>query len=324
MINLGLVGSGRWGKNYIKTIKNTDKVNLVGIYDIVEENHLRKQLEGILEEDTHIEKSFEQLCKNIDGLIIATPTHTHEFYIKKAIKNGVGYILCEKPMCCDKAEIIEIRSAISSFKNLFIGHTYLYNNALNTAIDMVKNGAIGDLCYISSERLNFGPVRNDMNAVSDLAVHDISIFNNFFGSVPTTIDAYGYDIMNRGIEDIVNISLFYEKIPVHIKAGWAYPEKVRKISFIGTSGMLLFDELDPSVLYHHHKKICIENNEYYKEVDLGGNPVSITNKKMPLNMQIEDFARKIQNKEEFGNIEFSTGVMDTILDINSKIWEKNK
>jgi len=320
MINIGLIGAGRWGKNYIKTLNNIGEAKLSIIYDTKSAFELTEQLCDFLPPEVKILGGDMGKLRGIDAVIIASPTSTHAEYIERCLNLGIKYILCEKPMCTSKPEAARLVANIKEYENanVFVGHTYLFNNHLNEAIQLVKSGEIGRLCYVSSERLNFGPVRYDMNAVSDLAVHDISVFNNMFEKTPDMIMGYGYDVMKRGIEDIVNIHMSYCGIPVHVKAGWLYPEKVREVSFVGTDGMVFFNELGETVVTHHHKKLEKISDNRYNEEDLGSSGVAASNK-MPLTEELEFFIDAVKNKDSIDNIDFSYGVMCTIDEINESI-----
>ena len=56
------------------------------------------------------------------------------------------------------------------------GYIYHYNNYIDYIKKKLKENLLGKIKYISFERLNLGPVRNDFLSAWDLASHDISIF----------------------------------------------------------------------------------------------------------------------------------------------------
>jgi len=316
MINLGLIGAGRWGKNYIRTINKMENVNLSFVVD-----QNPQGLAGLIPETTFFSKDINEVrAIPIDGVIIASPTCTHASFMEHFIRLNVRYILCEKPMAIstrDAQNIAFLNRKLES--QIFVGHTYLFHNALNEGIRRVKRGEIGDLLYVSSERLNFGPVRYDMNAVSDLVVHDISIFKNMFEyQIPEVLSAHGLDATGNGVEDVVEVKLDYKYAPVHIRAGWLNPEKVRKICFIGSRGMIVFDEMSENVLTKHNKFLETRHDFGYNEVDDGIEVIEFADG-MSLSNQLSFFAEAVELQADIDNVSFSTDIMVTIDCINREL-----
>src|SRR6185436_9931288 len=92
-------------------------------------------------------------------------------------------------------------------------------------------------------RTNLGPIRNDANAARDLAVHDISIFNFLFDATPVSVTAFGQSYLQRGIEDVVFLTLSYPRqIVAAITASWLSPKKVREITIVGQGKMATWND----------------------------------------------------------------------------------
>ena len=54
------------------------------------------------------------------------------------------------------------------------GHTFIYSPAVNTVRDLIREGVIGDIHFVTSSRMNLGKYQRD-GVVCDLAPHDLSI-----------------------------------------------------------------------------------------------------------------------------------------------------
>ena len=121
---------------------------------------------------------------------------------------------------------------------------------------MIKDGSCGRLFYLHSERTNLGPFRTDVNAVTDLATHDISIFNHLLNSVPVEVSARGGKYLQKELEDVAFINLVYpQQVLVNIHVSWLDPRKVRQITVVGDKKMLIWDDLDhvgPVKIYDRH------------------------------------------------------------------------
>ena len=98
---------------------------------------------------------------------------------------------------------------------------------------------------MSFERTNLGPVRTDVNALWDLATHDISIMCDLLDCAPLTVTARGECYLNAGIEDVVFATFgFPNSVIAHVHASWLNPRKVRQLTVVGSKKMMVWDDLD--------------------------------------------------------------------------------
>ncbi|MCB0214358.1 MAG: gfo/Idh/MocA family oxidoreductase, partial [Anaerolineae bacterium] len=104
---------------------------------------------------------------------------------------------------------------------------------------------LGQIYYLYARRTNLGPIRRDVNALWDLAPHDISIFNYLLDSVPEWVSAVGVKALGNCREDVGFISLGYPNGVVgHIHVSWADPNKVREVVVVGSDRRIVFDDLN--------------------------------------------------------------------------------
>jgi predicted dehydrogenase len=129
---------------------------------------------------------------------------------------------------------------------LMVGHTFLYNPGVQKLKDYIDQGQMGRVYYLYARRTNLGPIRHDVNALWDLAPHDISIFNYLLDSVPEWVSAVGARVLRNGREDVGFISLGYrDGIVGHIHVSWAEPNKVREVVVVGSDRRIVFDDMNP-------------------------------------------------------------------------------
>ena len=83
------------------------------------------------------------------------------------------------------------RLAEKNGRIVMVGHVFMYNAGIRAVKDLIAKGEIGDVHYISFERSNLGPVRTDVNALWDLASHDISILCDLMSRPPDAVSATG-------------------------------------------------------------------------------------------------------------------------------------
>ena len=90
--------------------------------------------------------------------MIATPVHTHYRLAKAALEAG-KHVLVEKPITsnADQArELVDL--AKKNGLTLMVGHTFVYNPAVEAVREIVQSGQLGDIFYINATRANLGLV----------------------------------------------------------------------------------------------------------------------------------------------------------------------
>ena len=91
-----------------------------------------------------------------------------------------------------KKEAAELQQlAIKKSLVLMVGHTFIYNAAVQEVKRLIDSGELGDLYYVFSQRLNLARVRDDVNVLWNLAPHDISIILFHFNEMPKPEGAKG-------------------------------------------------------------------------------------------------------------------------------------
>ena len=268
-MKIGLIGCGYWGPNYIRTFSKIDGSNIEIVCD-KDAKKLDLVKNKFPEWDFTTTSDLDHIWNDsgIEAVIIATPATTHFDLCKEALIHN-KHVLVEKPLTTNLEEAIELsKRAEHMEKVLMPGHIFEYNSSIQE-IKRVVSG-IGSICYAYSQRTNNGPVRRDVGASWDLALHDVSIFNYIFDGMPLKVSAKGLRYLSKDVEDACFIQLEYSNcITVQIHCSWLYPRKVRTIDIIGSAGMLVFDELnteEPIKVYNTEQ----EESTVYYEV---GNPL---------------------------------------------------
>ncbi len=181
--------------------------------------------------------------KLIDAVVISTPTNTHYTLAKIALENGI-HTFVEKPLATKSAECEELIDLADKSKAiLFVGHVFLYNNAVNTMKELVDNGELGNIIHINASRLNLGPVRQDVNALWDLAPHDISIVLELLGKLPVSVNCQGLAYLKPGVQDVCSLTMHFEdNCMATIHVSWLDPNKTRLMTIVGDKKMAVFDD----------------------------------------------------------------------------------
>jgi predicted dehydrogenase len=184
------------------------------------------------------------LTSDVAGIVIATPVSTHFPLAKAALLHGKD-VLVEKPLTKTLAqaeELVEIAEAREAV--LMVGHTFVYNPAVEAVRDLIAAGELGEIYYLDSSRLNLGLFQQDANVLWDLAPHDLSILNYVVDSSPSHVTAWGAGHVNHRLLDNAHLNLTYPNgTRAHVHVSWLEPCKVRRTTVVGTRKMVVFDDV---------------------------------------------------------------------------------
>ena len=232
---LGQIGVGYWGPNLIRNLYQNEKCIIKTVVDISKDrlSEIKKKYNSI-EISTDIGRIIND--KDISAVVIATPVETHYDLSMKILESG-KHILVEKPMAKTVNEVDDIIK-LSENNDLIamVGHTFLYNPAIQISKKLIKSKSIGELRYIICERTNLGKVRTDVDALWNLAPHDVSIIQYFLDDIyPIDIKKHGMSFLQKGVDDVSFMELEYKNnIRAHIHVSWLDPIKTRRIKIIGS------------------------------------------------------------------------------------------
>ncbi|MEH2445280.1 MAG: Gfo/Idh/MocA family oxidoreductase [Nostoc sp.] len=267
-IKIAVIGVGRWGVHLLRNFLTDPQVNVVAVVDSHPERLAAVKQQFNLDENVILTTEWQDIKKvpGLTGVAIATPATTHYALIKDALQQGY-HVLAEKPLTLDPAECRELcQLAEQHHLILMVDHTYLFHPAVERGKTVVQAGELGDLRYGYATRTHLGPVRQDVDALWDLAIHDIAIFNAWLGQIPVKVQATGTVWLqgqanrkithspSEGLADLVWLTLTYpDGFQAYIHLCWLNPDKQRRLGIVGSLGSLIFDEmsqLSPLTLLH--------------------------------------------------------------------------
>jgi predicted dehydrogenase len=128
---------------------------------------------------------------------------------------------------------------------LMVGHTFMYNPAVEELRRLVQDGALGSLYYVDAVRVNLGLFQRDINVMWDLAPHDLSILGYVLGMHPEAVSAHGGAYVRQNIHDVVYMTLRYPTgLLAHIQVSWLNPSKVRRFTVVGDRQMAVYDDVE--------------------------------------------------------------------------------
>lgn len=243
VLRVALVGYGYWGPNYARVFGELSDTELVAICekDPVKLRRAKLRHSRALAH-TDIREVLDD--KSIEAVIVATPPSTHHELARVFLESG-RHVLLEKPMALNVSHCEELGElAEQNGKVLMVGYTFLYNAGIRKMKECIESSEFGQTYYLHSTRTNLGPIRQDVNAVWDLAPHDLCIFNYLLDRQPCWASAVGSRILQNGREDVSFITLGYpDGVLANIHVSWADPNKVREVVAVGSRRRVVFDDL---------------------------------------------------------------------------------
>ncbi len=244
-LGVAIIGSGYWGINYIRIFSELSQARPVVVCDARADrlDEIARRFPDI-QLTTQVDEALA--AEGVAAAVVCTPATTHHDIAVRCLEADKP-ILIEKPIArtADQAQdLINIAQA----KNLvlMVGHTFVYNPAVRKIKEYIARKELGRVYFMYSRRTNMGPIRKDVNALWDLAPHDVSIFNYLLDAVPEWVSAVGARVLLNGREDVGFVSLGYpSNIVAHIQVSWADAYKVREVVVVGSDKRIAFNELNP-------------------------------------------------------------------------------
>lgn len=187
----------------------------------------------------------------IEAVVIATPAATHPTLTEAALQAGKA-VFCEKPLAFSAAQLRHL-IALAAEKNLLLmgGHVLHYHPAVETMQKLLQEGRLGKLLYLSSERASPGRFPLSEDALWGLAIHDVALVLDIVGRPPEKSHIHGQAALDPHLAETIWIHLtFAGGIQVQIHASWLTPERRRRLTVVGTEGMLVFSEEGPTPTLH--------------------------------------------------------------------------
>jgi UDP-2-acetamido-3-amino-2,3-dideoxy-glucuronate N-acetyltransferase len=252
MPRLACIGAGAWGRHLVRNFVDLGALACVcdtspQALDEVRARHPRVQT------TRDVERVFADSSQ--DAVIIATPAETHGDLVRRALVAGKD-VFVEKPLCLslDEAKsLVELAEARNRI--LMVGHLLWYHPAILALDDLVRDGKLGRIQYVYSNRLNLGRVRREENILWSFAPHDISVILGLVKEMPAHVTAHGGSYLQKQIVDVTVSTLsFASGIRAHIFVSWLHPFKEQKLVVVGDRQMAVFDDMethDKLVLYPH-------------------------------------------------------------------------
>lgn len=240
-MNIAVLGCGYWGKNHVRTFRE-----LGTLAAVCDQTPSGQELAGKLAPEVPVYRSFKKMLEEstLDGVVIATPAETHAALAEQALDAGLD-VLVEKPLALhvEEAERL-VQIADDQQRIVMVGHVLEYHPAFLRLHEIVKQGELGSIRYVYSNRLNLGKIRREENILWSFAPHDISLLLRLVGSLPIEVVATGGNYIQANIADVTVTQLLFDNgVRAHIFVSWLHPLKEQRLVVVGSKKMAVFDDV---------------------------------------------------------------------------------
>ncbi len=259
-IKVAVIGAGMMGKNHLKTYKNLNGVNLVGVYDIFPEAcKAAAETFGI-----KAFSSLEEVAKEVDAVSVVTTSVTHaevgEFFLNKGI-----HCLMEKPLATTEAQCKKlIKAAKKNNVTLLVGHIEQFNPAVEQMHKLLSDTS--KICALSAHRMSAASGRiTDVDVAMDLMIHDVEVILSLVKSPVVNVQASAVKtkMSPQGKDFITALVEFENGVTADITASRITQARVRTLSVTTDTNYIDMDFINQSINVHTQGRM-----PYVKQEDI--------------------------------------------------------
>ncbi len=255
-VKIGIIGMGRMGITHYSIINTHPSVEIVSISDTSELilKMLKKYIPNI---KTYADYKELLAAKDVDGIIVCTPSFLHHPICKMACENGIS-VFCEKPFTTDAqlayelADMFEAKGLVNQ-----VGYVNRFDPVWNTVKDYLKKGVIGKVAHVNAQFFSATIIasqkkegwrskrENGGGATYEMGAHIIDLMEYFFGKPEKLYGSVLDYIYSANVEDICSAEIAYQggtNVSLHVDwSDFTYRKPMMKVEIMGNKGKILAD-----------------------------------------------------------------------------------
>ena len=255
-VRIGIIGMGRMGLTHYSIINTHSSVEIVSVADTskIMLDMMKKYIPKL-----NIYTDYKDLlnAKDIDGVIICTPSSLHYEACKLAYENNIS-VFCEKPFTTDPKQASELAGLFDS-KGLVnqVGYVYRFDVVFNKVKEYLNQGVIGKLIHVNAHFLSSTIVKtqpakgwrskreNGGGATYEMGSHVFDLMDFFLGKPQKLFGSSLNSVYSEEVEDICSAEVQYENgVTCSFHVNWSdytYRKPMLKLDFHGTKGKIQAD-----------------------------------------------------------------------------------
>ncbi len=253
-VNAGVVGTGFWGENQVRVLRQNKMCNLVAICEADEARAREVGTKYDVPWFTDLDKFLRH--PQLEAVTVCTPTHTH-LKVGLQVLQARKDLLVEKPMTGDqRAARTLVNDAKKRGRKLLVGFIERFNPGVRLVKKMLEENVVGEVIIATGRRVARWPVRiGDVGVIKDTAIHDIDMMRYLFEEEVSAVYARTGSLRHT-FEDYAEIMLgFDEGTSGFIDANWLTPRKVRTLIITGSEATINLDYISQEITVEDSEKL---------------------------------------------------------------------
>jgi len=297
-VRVAVIGLGYWGPNLVRNLQSLRGADLQMICD---QNAQRLDQITRRYPSSRTTVDFDDVLDDdaVEAVVIATPIGTHYRLADAALRAG-KHVFVEKPLAASSVEAQALAdTAAERGLVLLPGHTFLYSPPVLKIRDLIRAGALGDIYFVSTSRVNLGLHQTDASVVWDLGPHDFSILQFWLEETPTMVSAISRNCIMPGTPDVTFINLEYASETIaQVELSWLAPSKLRRTTIVGSEAMVVYDDTSNEPVRVFDSGVSLPDPSSFGEYRLSYRTGDIVSPRIavaePLALELADFCRAIR------------------------------
>lgn len=254
-VAVGVIGTGFWGENQVRVLRQSPLSELVGICD----NNPRRAREIGTKYGVPSYSDLDKFLriKNLEAVTVCTPTQTHLKVGRRVLETGRN-ALVEKPMTGEERSAEKlVKTAAKSGVKLLVGFIERFNPGVKAVKKMLKQRMVGDVIIATGRRVARWPIRiGDVGVIKDTAIHDIDAMRYLFEEEVTAVYAQTGSLGRHSFEDYAEIMLRFSRGTTgFIDANWLTPRKVRTLIITGREATINLDYITQEITLENSQRL---------------------------------------------------------------------
>ena len=200
-VRFGLLGAGRIGKVHARAIGSDHNAKLVAVADAMPA--AAKEISATYGAEVRTIDDIAK-AKDIDAVVICTPTDTHADLIEKFARAGKA-IFCEKPIDLSVERVRKCLAVVADTKALLmVGFNRRFDPHFMAVRQSIADGAVGKVEMVQITSRDPGPPPYDYISRSggifrDMTIHDFDMARFLLGAEPVAVTAHGSVLVDKEI-----------------------------------------------------------------------------------------------------------------------------
>lgn len=239
-IRCALVGLGRWGSNYLRTVPKVEGLALTVACDPAPA--ARAAAAQLLPGVRCVVSLSDVAFGEVDAAIIAAPTPLHASLVLRALQAKL-HVLVEKPLAQSPEEAsLILEAAATAGKVVLAGQLTLHHPGIARMGAVVASGALGAIRRVLAVRTSNGATHSADEALWSLTPHDLSNVLSFLGDGPLHVE-------RAHLSDLDEADLFAmcAETELHLRSSRRAARARRTLQVIGRKGEAELDEVSGSL-----------------------------------------------------------------------------